>query len=184
MRKQTTIGKKAIQYEGVKKQNLYIMKYLFCFLFLSTTIFAQSSIDSLLVKYNKKTIPYVTIAEFKKFKNPIIFDTREQKEFDVSHIENAYCVGYDKFNQKKIKEKFTNYNDTIVVYCSVGIRSETIGTKLKKLGYKNVYNLYGGIFEWKNEEETVVDNNQKVTESVHAFSKEWSKYLLKGKKIY
>ena len=160
------------------------MKYLFGLFFFSTIIFAQSPIDSLLVKYNKKTIPYIQIEEFKKLKSPIIFDTREQKEFNVSHIKNAFCIGYDKFNSKIVKEKYKNFNDTIIVYCSVGIRSEIIGTKLKKLGYKNVFNLYGGIFEWKNKDEEVVDNNQIPTENVDTFSKEWSKYLLKGKKIY
>ena len=160
------------------------MKYLFSILFFSIATFAQSPIDKLLIKYNKNTIPYVNIEEFKKIENPIILDAREQKEFDVSHIQNAFCVGYDKFNSKIVKEKYRNFNDTIIVYCSVGIRSETIGIKLKKLGYKNVFNLYGGIFKWKNENEEVVDKNQTPTENVHAFSKEWSKYLIKGKKIY
>lgn len=160
------------------------MKKLLCFLFFTTSVFSQTSIDSLLTKYNKKSVSYISIEEFKQLKTPIIFDTREQKEFDVSHIKNAICVGYDKFNSKKIKEKYKNFNDTIIVYCSVGIRSETIGIKLKKLGYKKVFNLYGGIFKWKNENEEVVDNNQTPTENVHAFSKEWSKYLIKGKKIY
>lgn len=160
------------------------MKNLFCLLFLSCISFAQSPIDSLINKFNKKTIPYIHIEELKKLKNPIILDTREQKEFNISHIKNATCVGYDKFNSKIVKEKYKNFNDTIIVYCSVGIRSETIGTKLKKLGYKNVFNLYGGIFGWKNHEEIVVDNNQTATENVHAFSKEWSKYLFKGIKIY
>ncbi len=160
------------------------MKYLFSLFFFSTIIFAQSPIDSLLVKYNKKTIPYIQIEEFKKLKSPIIFDTRELKEFNVSHLKNAFCIGYDKFNSKIVKEKYKNFNDTIIVYCSVGIRSEIIGTKLKKLGYKNVFNLYGGIFEWKNKDEEVIDNNQIPTENIHAFSKEWSKYLIKGKKIY
>lgn len=160
------------------------MKYLLIVFFFPFALFSQTPIDSLLIKFNKKTIPYVTRAEFKTLKNPIILDTREPKEFDVSHIQNAICVGYDTFNPKKFKSQFKNYNDTIVVYCSVGIRSENIGTKLKKMGYKNVYNLYGGIFEWKNKDEKVVDNNQKPTENVHAFSKEWSQYLIKGKKIY
>ncbi len=160
------------------------MKYLFCLLFFSSISLAQSPIDSLLTKYNKKSVSYITIKEFKELKNPIILDTREQKEFNVSHIKNATCVGYDKFNSKKIKEKYKNFNDTIIVYCSVGIRSEAIGYKLKKLGYKYVYNLYGGIFGWKNQEGEVVDNNQTPTDNVHAFSKEWSKYLIKGKKIY
>lgn len=160
------------------------MKYLFYLIFFSSISFAQSSIDSLLLKYNKKTIPYLYIEEFKKLNDVIILDTREQKEFNISHIENAYCVGYDKFNSKFIKEKYKNFNDTIVVYCSVGIRSEIIGTKLKKLGYKNVFNLYGGIFEWKNKDEKVVDHNQVPTENVHTFSIEWSYYLIKGKKVY
>lgn len=159
------------------------MKYLLYLLF-SNAIFAQTPIDKLLSKFNKKSIPYVTIEEFKKLKTPIILDTREQKEFDVSHIEKAYCVGYDNFNAKSVKQKYSNLNDTIVVYCSVGIRSETIGTKLKKLGYKNVYNLYGGIFEWKNNNQPVVNNNQEITDNVHVFSKEWSEYLIKGKKVY
>ena len=52
------------------------------------------------------------------------------------------------------------------------------------MGYKNVYNLYGGIFEWKNQDLPVFDSNNKETENVHAFSKEWSQYLTKGKKVY
>ena len=79
------------------------MKYLFCFLFIHTISFAQTPIDQLLKKYNKETIPYLSIEEFKKLEDVIILDTREQKEFDVSHIKNATCVGYDKFNSKKIK---------------------------------------------------------------------------------
>lgn len=158
------------------------MNYIF--LLLSCTIFAQKPIDSLLMKYNKKTIPYVSISQFKKIKNPIILDTREQKEFEVSHIKNATCVGYNKFNLQTVIEKYPNLNDTIIVYCSLGVRSETIGTKLKKMGYNNVFNLYGGIFSWKNNNEEVFDNNQNPTQKVHGFSKEWSKYLTKGNKIY
>jgi rhodanese-related sulfurtransferase len=159
-------------------------KLLYLSIINSFFSFAQSPIDSILVKYNKKTVPYIHIDEFLKLKNPTVFDTREQKEFDVSHIKNAYSVGFDKFDQKSIKEKFKNFKDTIVVYCSIGVRSEIIGTKLRKLGYKNVYNLYGGIFEWKNKNQSVVDNNQEYTEDVHVFSEEWSKFLIRGKKKY
>ena len=38
----------------------------------------------------------------------------------------------------------------IIVYCSIGVRSEDIGEKLKELGYTKILNLYGGIFDWKN----------------------------------
>lgn len=160
------------------------MKSLLYFLLFSIPFFAQSPIDSILIKYNKKTVPYITTTELKALKNPIILDTREQKEFNVSHIKNAFCVGYDNYNSKIVKEKYKNLNDTIIVYCSVGVRSENIGNKLKKMGYKNVYNLYGGIFGWKNHDEEVVDINQVSTEKVHTYSIEWSNFLIKGKKVY
>ncbi len=146
--------------------------------------FSQKTIPEVLKKFNKLSVPYITVSELNSKKNIIILDSREEKEFQVSHLKNAIFVGYDKFDTKKTKSILKNQNDTIVVYCSIGIRSENIGVKLKKIGYKNVYNLYGGIFEWKNKGNEVVDNNQKKTEKVHAYSKEWSKYLLKGKKIY
>jgi len=71
-----------------------------------------------------------------------------------------------------------------VVYCSLGIRSETIAHKLIKKGYTNVYNLYGGIFEWKNNDFVVLDTEGSETEKVHAFNKNWGKWLTKGKKVY
>jgi rhodanese-related sulfurtransferase len=158
---------------------------VFLFLaFISINSFSQNTIPEVLKKHNKNTVNYIAVDELALQKNYILLDTRELKEFNVSHIENAICVGYDKFDSKKIKETLRNQEATIIVYCSIGIRSETIGQKLLKLGYKNVYNLYGGIFEWKNQGHEVVDNNQKPTENVHAFSKEWSKYLLKGIKVY
>jgi hypothetical protein len=44
--------------------------------------------------------------------------------------------------------------------------------------------LFGGIFEWKNNNFTVYNSKEEATENVHAFSKDWSKWLLKGKKVY
>ena len=75
-------------------------------------------------------------------------------------------------------------NAKIVVYCSLGIRSEDVAEQIMKAGYTNVYNLYGGIFEWKNKDQKVVNEKGKATENVHAFNKEWGKWLKKGKKIY
>ena len=85
---------------------------------------------------------------------------------------------------KETSSKLIDKNATIIVYCSVGIRSEDIAEKLQKAGYKNVFNLFGGIFEWKNKQNTVVDSTNNPTEKVHTFSKEWSKWLKKGIKVY
>jgi hypothetical protein len=70
------------------------------------------------------------------------------------------------------------------VYCSVGYRSERIGEKLLKLGYTDVVNLYGGIFEWKNQGLDVYNSSNYPTDSVHTYNKSWGKWLVKGIKVY
>jgi rhodanese-related sulfurtransferase len=154
-------------------------------LFFATTFcFSQNTIPKVLEKLNKKTVPYITVGELKSNSEYVLLDTRETKEFKVSHIKNAINVGFDKFDGKKIATIVPDKNTTIVVYCSIGVRSEIIGEKLKKLGYKNVLNLYGGIFEWKNSACKTLNSKNIETDSIHTFNKEWSKYLKKGVKIY
>lgn len=72
----------------------------------------------------------------------------------------------------------------IIVYCSIGKRSEKITQKLTKAGYSNVSNLYGGIFEWVNQGNNVVDLNNKNTNKVHAYSRFWGHWLDKGEKVF
>jgi rhodanese-related sulfurtransferase len=111
-----------------------------------------------------------------------LLDARERKEFEVSHLQGATWVGYDDFDMSRLDG--INKDMPLVVYCSVGYRSEKIAEKLKAAGYTNVYNLYGGIFEWVNTEKPVVDMEGQETKSVHAYSKSWGVWLSKGKKIY
>ena len=157
--------------------------YIFVFL-ISVSMSGQKSLIKLLKKYNTESVSYASVETIKSNPNYVLLDARELKEYKVSHIKNAIHVGYDYFNLNETVSTLQNKDATIVVYCSVGIRSEDIAEKLKKAGYKNVYNLFGGIFEWKNKDNTVVDSNNKPTENVHTFNKEWSKWLKKGKKIY
>jgi rhodanese-related sulfurtransferase len=146
---------------------------------------AQNSLSKLLNQYNDKSIPYISVQELAMPKTiAVILDTRELNEYETSHIKNAIYAGYDYFEIDSLQQKIPNKGQNIVVYCSLGIRSETIAKKLKKAGYTNVFNLYGGIFEWKNKGFKVYNSEEEETENVHAFSKEWSKWLTKGIKIY
>jgi len=165
-------------------KNIRIKKIAFLLAFTCCNLFAQSNLKQLLKKYNKQTIPYIYVENLQKISNDItLLDAREMKEFETSHIINAQFVGYEKFNLKKTIQKLPNKNARIVVYCSLGVRSEDIAEKLKSKGYLNVQNLYGGIFEWKNKGNDVYSKGSK-TEKVHAFSQEWGKWLLKGEKVY
>ena len=149
--------------------------------------FAQESLGDLLSIYNTRSVPYISVQELRMLQvkeEVILLDTRETEEFTVSKIEGAIQVGYNEFSSEKVLEQIQPTDDLIVVYCSLGIRSEEIGEKLKKAGFTNVRNLYGGIFEWKNNEYPVVDSDGNTTEKVHPFSRAWGKWLLKGEKAY
>jgi rhodanese-related sulfurtransferase len=160
------------------------MKKILLLLFISISGFSQKTIPEILKRFNNNSVPYISVKELKDKQNVLLFDTREEIEFKTSHLKNAQFVGFEKFNENKIKQNYVNLNAIIVVYCSLGVRSEKIGEKLLKIGYKNVFNLYGGIFEWKNQNLPVYDSDNHETENVHGFSKEWSIYLLKGNKVF
>ena len=111
-----------------------------------------------------------------------MLDTRELYEYNVSHLTNARCVGYDKFTMNSIRD--IPQDAEIVVYCSLGVRSEKIGERLTKAGYTNVKNLFGGIFEWVYNDFEIIDKNGKKTNRIHTFDSNWSQWLLKGEKVY
>tara|TARA_R110000868_G_scaffold227679_1_gene480706 strand:+ start:211 stop:708 length:498 start_codon:yes stop_codon:yes gene_type:complete len=164
----------------VTRKIIYLVLLLFC-----QYSYSQKTLTKLLEKYNDETIPYITAEELRNGENDLILlDSREKKEYQTSHIKDAVHVGYDFFNLDSITKTFPNKDSKIVVYCSVGIRSEDIAEKLKKAGYNNIYNLYGGIFEWKSTDNKVYNSKEKETDSIHTFSKAWSKWLRKGTKVY
>jgi rhodanese-related sulfurtransferase len=163
------------------------MKNIFLFIFIGISVsgFSQKKLSKLLKEQNTESIPYISVEALQNESEDIILlDSREEKEFKTSHIKNAICVGYDSFNLESIQPKLPNKDSKIVVYCSLGIRSEDVAEKLKKAGFTNVHNLYGGIFEWKNNDLEVLNSQEKVTDSIHTFSKAWSKWLKKGIKVY
>ncbi len=165
----------------------YMRKAILISIFISLPLLGicQDSLDELLDQYNSESIPYVSVNELSKIQNNVvIFDAREIQEYRTSHLEGAVHVGYDHFNIKKMTDLNIPKESKIVVYCSLGIRSEDISEKLKKAGYQNVFNLYGGIFEWKNNNNKVIDSTGNETDKIHAFSTQWGKWLHKGQKVY
>ena len=154
--------------------------------FVGSALLAQDALDTLLESHPSPGIPYISVTEARMLqlhKKAILLDTRTQEEFEVSKIPTAHLIGSTDFSPMAIQKIVRDKNTLIIVYCSVGIRSQKIAQKLKKLGYTHVKNLYGGIFEWKNEDFPIVDQEGKETERIHTYSKYWGKYLKKGIKV-
>lgn len=160
--------------------------YIFIFLALSQIIHAQSDkqMDELLERYNSRSVPYISVENLKmNWQDYVILDTRKKEEYDVSHLPGAKWIG-EHPDKDVLAKTIKNKNQPVVVYCSVGIRSEDFGERMERWGYTKVQNLYGSIFAWKDAGYDVVNSKNKVTDSVHVFSRHWGKYLHTGTKVY
>lgn len=161
--------------------------YLFIIFFLfANSISAQiknPEFKLMLDSIYELTVPLISVADLIKMdkQNMYILDTREEVEYDVSHLKNARHVGYIWFDMRKIYDIPMNAN--VVLYCTVGSRSEKIAGKLLAAGYKNVYNLYGGIFEWINERNPVYKRNGVQTSEIHTYDKALSRWVDRGSKV-
>ncbi len=164
-----------------------IFKPLYVFLVLLPVV-AKSQIgyDLMLKGMYKNTVPLIKYVELdslmKANTDIILLDTREKDEYEVSHLEGAHYVGYDYFKMKRLDS--IPRDKEVIVYCSVGYRSERIGEKLQKKGFTNVKNLYGGIFDWVNHDRKVVNEKGGYTEKVHPYDQLWGQWLIKGTKAY
>ncbi len=159
------------------------INYILIFIFLNQT-YGQGTFDQMLESFNDQTVPYVTVKELAGWSDVLILDTREKREFDISHIRNAVFVGYKTFDIKTILRHHPDRNKRIVLYCSVGIRSEDIGEKLIKAGYTNVYNLYGGIFEWFQQDQPIFNSENNPVSIIHGYQPRYAKWLNRGLKVY
>ena len=127
-------------------------------------------------KYLANSVPFISVASLaNNLDEYLILDAREPEEFDVSHIKGAKHIGYEHVKLELLKS--LDKEAKIVVYCSIGFRSEKIGEYLISRGYKEVYNLYGSIFEWVNQSKPVFDKYGEPSLKVHAYDKDWQQWL-------
>lgn len=100
---------------------------------------------------------YVTAEEFNALTvdpDTIVVDMRNHYEYEVGHFESAIEIPSDTFREqlpmaadmlKDAAEK------NIIMYCTGGIRCEKASAYMLHKGFKNVFNLEGGIIHYANE---------------------------------
>lgn len=154
------------------------------FLMLATPLMGQRTMEKTISKLLRGDVQVVYVTELAVNPSYITLDAREKEEFEVSHLPGAHYIGYKNFDSKKIQALVPNKDTTVVVYCSIGVRSKKIGKRLMALGYTDVKNLAGGIIQWKNDGNSVVDPSGNETERVHAYNGFFGLLLHKGQKVY
>jgi len=86
-----------------------------------------------------------------KDEKAVILDVRTPEEVEVGYIPDS--VNIDIYlGQKFLKEvEKLDKNKNYYVYCRTGNRSRQACNLMNSMGFKNAFNLLGGITEWEGE---------------------------------
>lgn len=86
--------------------------------------------------------------------NTVIVDMRNHYESEIGHFKNAICPDVDTFREelKVVEELLKDQKDkNLLMYCTGGIRCEKASAWFKHVGFKNVFQLNGGIIKYAQE---------------------------------
>jgi len=170
---------------------LLFARKILCLLFLGTALFScgQSAPDTRPVLTNPafdrmlvRLLPFQTHLisaqkAYNQIDSVIFLDARKREEFETSHIPGALWIGYgEELDLSRVED--LPRDTPIVIYCSVGYRSDKVGHMLaEKRGFKRVENLYGSIFEWANQGLPLENSQGEPTHRLHTYNKQWSRWV-------
>jgi UPF0176 protein len=86
--------------------------------------------------------------------NTIIIDMRNHYESEVGHFKGAICPDVDTFREElQVAEDLMRdqKDKNLLMYCTGGIRCEKASAWMKHIGFKNVFQLNGGIIKYAQE---------------------------------
>lgn len=100
---------------------------------------------------------HVTADEFNRLAkdpNTILVDMRNHYESEVGHFINAIRPDVDTFREELqvVQDLMRDQTDkNLLMYCTGGIRCEKASAWMKHLGFRNVFQLDGGIIKYAQE---------------------------------
>ena len=119
-------------------------------------IFLKTSLISLLTLFLLACTPYVptispgSASTLLVAQKAVIIDVRENDEWLAQHIKGAIHIPLDQLENRLAK--LSQYKDsTVIMHCRSGRRSRLAGEILMAAGFKDVYNLKGGLLAWEAE---------------------------------
>jgi adenylyltransferase/sulfurtransferase len=78
-----------------------------------------------------------------------LIDVREQHEVEICSFDNAIHIPMGEIINRRNE---IDQNKTVVIHCRSGARSASVINALEQnFGFKEMYNLKGGIIAWANE---------------------------------
>ena len=78
-----------------------------------------------------------------------LIDVREDNEFEAAHAAGARHMGRGII-ERDIVQTVPDKKAELILYCGGGFRSALAADNLQKMGYENVWSMYGGWKAWKD----------------------------------
>jgi len=154
-------------------------KYLFISISLLTILLSSCS--------NGQTQNYKSNLSATEFSKKItdlptanIIDVRTSEEFEGGHIQNAQNFNW---NGNDFDKQISNLDKSkpVLVYCLSGGRSSSAARKMRKEGFKEVYELDGGMMQWRNS--NLPETTDGATPKQAGMSLQQFEELTKGNKL-
>ena len=114
----------------------------------------MSIFKSVFKKQGKNSDQFVLldVAEYKQAvinKEVQLVDVRTPAEFKKGHLGKALNI--DFYDKKSFNESFEQLNkeQPVYLYCRSGFRSKKVAMRLINMGFSKVYDLKGGLNNWR-----------------------------------
>lgn len=106
------------------------------------------------IQPEQHTAPHLSPEEFAKWmdegRDITILDTRNDYEVQIGTFDGALDLKIETFTEfpQAVEEQVKDKQKPVVMFCTGGVRCEKAGPLLENQGFKEVYQLDGGILEY------------------------------------
>ncbi|MGB6128649.1 MAG: metal-sensing transcriptional repressor [Psychrilyobacter sp.] len=108
--------------------------------------------NKIITKTFRSITPQETKELIKKEEDLIIIDVRTEKEFLYEgRLENAVLIDFEKPRIFKREIKKLDKEKIYLIYCAVGNISKEACIEMTDLGFKNIYDMKGGLKSWQQD---------------------------------
>jgi rhodanese-related sulfurtransferase len=93
-------------------------------------------------------------AKLSELEDAVLLDVRTQGEYDDGHLAGSVMIDYRGVEfREKVSE--LDSDKPVLVYCRSGRRSHQAFMVLEELGFKEIYEMQGGMNAWEEAEKEV-----------------------------
>ena len=110
--------------------------------------FAVSCLGNETSDTDVKIVTAEEVQEITKMEDVQLIDVRTPEEYEEGHLANSQNIDYysDTFEEEIMK---LDKSKPVLVYCKSGNRSGKCTKKMEEAGFVKIYDMEGGIVEWK-----------------------------------